>query len=63
MVAELLTAFALILVIEGALYALFPQAMKRLLLHVMGMPVSSMRTVGLVSVIVGVVLVWLARGG
>lgn len=63
MVAELLTAFALILVIEGALYALFPQAMKRLLLHVMGMPVSSMRTAGLVSAIAGVVLVWLTRGG
>lgn len=62
MAQELLTAFALILVIEGALYALFPQPMKRLLLHVMGMPVSSMRTAGLVSAIAGVVLVWLVRG-
>jgi uncharacterized protein len=63
MATELLTAFALILVIEGTLYALFPQAMKRVLLRVMGMPVSSMRTAGLVSAVAGVVIVWLARGG
>lgn len=62
MAGELLTAFALILVIEGALYALFPQPMKKLLLHVLGMPVSSMRVAGLVSAGAGVFLVWLLRG-
>lgn len=62
MAGELLTAFALILVIEGALYALFPQPMKKLLLHVLGMPLSSMRVAGLVSAGAGVFLVWLLRG-
>jgi uncharacterized protein YjeT (DUF2065 family) len=59
---ELLIALALILVIEGALYALFPQPMKKLLLHVLGLPLSSMRMAGLVSAAVGVALVWLIRG-
>ncbi|MPY71057.1 MAG: DUF2065 family protein [Alphaproteobacteria bacterium] len=62
MAGEFLTAVALILVIEGALYALFPQPMKKLLLHVLGMPVSSMRIAGLVSAGAGVFLVWLLRG-
>ena len=62
MAQELLIAFALILVIEGALYALFPQAMKKLLLRVLGMPFTTMRMAGLISAAVGVLLVWLIRG-
>jgi uncharacterized protein YjeT (DUF2065 family) len=62
MADELLIALALILVIEGALYALFPQQMKKVLLHVLGMPLSSIRLAGLVSAAAGVFLVWLIRG-
>ena len=62
MAADVLTALALILVIEGAIYALFPEAMKRFLAQVMQMPASSLRSAGLVSAIAGVALVWLLRG-
>ncbi len=62
MALELLTTLALILVIEGVLYALFPDGMKRILTQVMGLPSSALRRAGLVSVFVGVALVWLLRG-
>ncbi len=62
MVQEFATAFALILVIEGALYALFPDGMKRMLVRMVDVPASSLRTVGLLSAVVGVVLVWIVRG-
>ncbi len=62
MALQLLTALALILVIEGVLYALFPNGMQRMLAQVMTMPPSALRRAGLVSVFAGVVLVWLLRG-
>ena len=61
MVSELVVAFGLILVIEGVLYSLFPGAMKRLLEHVRDLPVQSLRTVGLISTVLGVLIVWLTR--
>ncbi len=62
MAADVLTALALILVIEGAIYALFPEAMKRFLAQVMVLSASSLRSDGLVSAIAGGALVWLLRG-
>ncbi len=62
MAVQLLTALALVLVIEGVLYALFPNGMKRLLEQAMMLPPSSLRRAGLVSAFAGVVLVWLLRG-
>lgn len=59
---DLLTALALILVIEGALYALFPEGMKRVIAVALGIPAATLRQTGLVSAVVGVVLVWLLRG-
>jgi uncharacterized protein YjeT (DUF2065 family) len=59
---DLFTALALILVIEGALYALFPNGMKRLITVALDIPVATLRWAGLVSAVVGVVLVWLLRG-
>ena len=62
MLSELVIAFGLILVIEGALYALFPNAMKRMLEQVMTIPAQSLRTAGLFSAVVGVFIIWLLRG-
>lgn len=61
MADNLATALALILVIEGALYALFPEAMKRMLVRIMTLPVGSLRMAGLVSAVTGVVIVWFIR--
>jgi uncharacterized protein YjeT (DUF2065 family) len=59
---DLFTALALILVIEGVLYALFPDAMKRMIAAIIDIPDVTLCRVGLVSAVVGVVLVWLLRG-
>jgi uncharacterized protein YjeT (DUF2065 family) len=59
---DLLAAFALVLVIEGALYALFPDAMRRAIAVALAMPSDRVRTAGLVAACIGVVLVWLVRG-
>lgn len=59
---DLLTALALAVAIEGALYALFPDAMKKMMLHVLAQPTGQLRTVGLVAAVAGVSVVWLVRG-
>jgi len=61
MLSELAIAFALILVIEGALYALFPNAMQKMLEQISILSPKSLRTAGLISAILGVALVWLLK--
>jgi uncharacterized protein YjeT (DUF2065 family) len=58
---DLLTALALILVIEGIVYALLPESMKRLALRTNKTPAQSLRIGGLVAAILGVVFVWALR--
>ncbi len=60
--ADLLTALALAVAIEGALYALFPEAMKKMMRHALAQPPGSLRTAGVAAAVVGVVVVWLVRG-
>ncbi len=62
MVSDLATALALLLVIEGALYALFPEAMKRVVLGIVDLPPATLRNAGLIAAAVGVAIVWLVRG-
>lgn len=59
---ELITALGLVLVIEGALYALFPDGMKRLMALMLNQPAGSLRTAGVVAAGLGVGIVWLLRG-
>lgn len=58
---DLFTALALVLVIEGALYALFPNAMRRVIAEALALPENHMRAAGLVAALAGVGLVWLLR--
>lgn len=58
---ELITAIALILVIEGGLYALFPEGMRRMALQIEKVSPSSLRSAGLLAATVGVGIVWLMR--
>ena len=58
---ELGLALALILVIEGAAYALFPDSMKGLMARMQDQPSGALRWAGLAFAVVGVVLVWLIR--
>lgn len=58
----LLTAGALVLVIEGLLYALFAEKMRNMLLSMSEMGPVFLRRAGLIMAAVGVFLVWLIRG-
>jgi uncharacterized protein YjeT (DUF2065 family) len=54
-------AFGLLLVIEGALYALFPDAMKRAIAAALAQPSSTLRILGVAIAAAGVGLVWLIK--
>lgn len=58
---ELALAIGLLLFVEGLCYALFPGAMKRLLLQVLAQPLESLRAAGLAAAALGVAIVWLVR--
>jgi uncharacterized protein YjeT (DUF2065 family) len=58
---DLWTALALVLVIEGVLYALFPEGMKRAAARALAIPPQALRMAGLAAVCLGVALVWLVR--
>jgi uncharacterized protein len=55
------TALALVLVIEGILYALAPDWMRRLAVRAATVPPRTLRGAGLAAACIGVVLVWLVR--
>jgi uncharacterized protein YjeT (DUF2065 family) len=59
---DILAALGLVLVLEGALYALFPEFMKRMAAQAQAVPGDTLRTVGVVAAGLGVALVWMARG-
>jgi uncharacterized protein len=59
---DLLTAVALVLVIEGGLYALFPEGMRRMMVQMQQVPENRLRLLGVVGAVAGVLGVWLLRG-
>ena len=59
--SDLFTALALVLVIEGVLYALFPEAMQRMMAQAIELPPSMLRNGGLVAAVLGFAVVWFIR--
>lgn len=59
--AELLAAFALMLVLEGLLPFASPDLFRRLLLQAAQLDDRGLRVSGLLSMLIGVVLLYLAR--
>jgi uncharacterized protein len=59
--SDFLVAIGLLFVIEGILFAAFPLGAKRAIVAALDMPDGRLRIVGLVSALVGVVIVWLVR--
>lgn len=59
---DLWTALALMAVVEGLLYALFPTAMRQALLQIVAQPADVLRLVGLFVAALGVAALWLLRG-
>jgi uncharacterized protein YjeT (DUF2065 family) len=60
--SDLATALALVLVLEGVLWAIAPEGMKRAVMLIADLPGSRLRTAGLVIAGFGVFLVWVIRG-
>lgn len=60
--SDLLAAFGLLLVIEGALYTLFPGLMRRMMAQMLLLPETQVRVAALVMAVLGLGVVWLARG-
>jgi uncharacterized protein YjeT (DUF2065 family) len=61
-VTDFLAAVALVIVIEGLLYAAFPEQMKKVLASIQSMPASTIRAAALACAAVGLVLLWFVRG-
>jgi uncharacterized protein YjeT (DUF2065 family) len=59
--AQFLVAIGLVFVIEGLLFAAFPAAAKRLAATAIETPENSLRVAGIVSAVLGLVLIWLVR--
>lgn len=59
---DLVTALGLVLVIEGVLYGGLPRLAKRLAAEVLTIPEQALRIGGLISLGLGVLVVWLVRG-
>lgn len=60
--SDFLVALGLVLALEGLLFAAFPDLAKRAMASVMESPDLSLRIVGVVSAVIGVVLIWAVRG-
>ena len=61
MTEALLTAFGLVLVIEGLLYALVPGHLKAMMLSFQKLSNDQMRIGGVAAMAMGVVIVWIVR--
>jgi uncharacterized protein len=59
--SELLTVIGLILVLEGLPYFAFPEKFKTWILKLAEMPETQLRIYGLVSMLIGLLVVFLAR--
>jgi uncharacterized protein YjeT (DUF2065 family) len=59
--SDFLAALGLVFVIEGLIFAAFPEAAKKAMASVLQTQDISLRLIGIGSAIVGLVLVWLVR--
>ncbi len=60
--SDFVAALGLVLVIEGLLFAAFPALAKRAMAVMFETPEAQLRTAGIVSAILGVIVVWAVRG-
>ena len=56
------TGIAMVLIIEGLVYALAPSLVERLLEALRLLPIETRRRLGLVTVATGVLMLWIFRG-
>jgi len=59
--SDFLAALGLVFVIEGLIFAAFPEAAKKAMASVLQTQDMSLRLIGIGSAIVGLALLWLVR--
>ena len=59
---DLITALGLAITIEVIAYALFPDAMKKMMAQVLTLPSANIRAAGLAAAAAGIFILWLVRG-
>lgn len=59
--SDFLAALGLVFVIEGLIFAAFPEAAKRAMTSVLETQDISLRLVGIGSAVTGLVMIWLVR--
>ena len=59
--SDFLIALGLVFAIEGLIFAAFPGAAKRAMASALETPDSVLRIVGIVSALIGVLLIWFVR--
>lgn len=60
--SDFLIGIAFFLVIEGLVYALAPRLLQSYVQKLPAIPENQLRLIGLISIAIGVGLVWLVRG-
>jgi hypothetical protein len=58
---DLFAALGLALAVEGLLFAAFPDGVRRAMYEAAHTPSDRMRITGIISAVLGVILVWAAR--
>lgn len=58
MLTTLIIAFALFLIIEGILPALFPNRWRAYLQVLLEQPIETLRVIGTSTVLIGVIILW-----
>ena len=61
MIETLFLAFGLVLIVEGLAYALAPSLVEDLLERLRAVPLPARRTLGLLALVTGLILVWIAQ--
>ena len=61
MISTALLALGLVLIVEGLVYVLAPSLVEDLLEALRQMPPEARRLMGLLALVIGVVLVWVAK--
>lgn len=59
---DLIVGFGLVLVLEGLLWAAFPDAANKLLLMAAQTPQQTLRMAGAIAIGIGCAIVWMVRG-
>jgi uncharacterized protein YjeT (DUF2065 family) len=60
--SDFIAALGLFFALEGLVLAAFPDGAKRMMKSVLATPNGQLRIAGVISAVIGVLIVWLVRG-